>query len=62
MLLPPGRGPLKDQTPVKVMDTEKKTTTAEGAGTAEVKEKVALAVRPLAVDGFDSSRMARPRS
>ena len=47
-----GRGPLKDQTPVKVVDTEKKTATADGAGTAEVKEKAAIAVRPLAVESF----------
>jgi hypothetical protein len=51
-----GRGPLKDQTPVKIADTETKYAPAGTAGKdtpkAEVKEKAAVAVRPLAVESF----------
>jgi hypothetical protein len=49
-----GRGPLKAETPVKVVDTETKRTTDNGNTTAstEVKEKVAVALRPLSVESF----------
>jgi len=51
-----GRGPLKTETPVKVADTETKYPAGSAGGgkvgTAEVKEKAAVAYRPLAVDSF----------
>jgi len=53
-----GRGPLNDQTPVKVVDTETKRPAAD-ANTAdkktpvtEIKEKAAVVVRPLAIESF----------
>jgi len=46
-----GRGPLKPETPTKVTDTETKYPASGGSGArAEVKEKAAVALRPLAVD------------
>jgi len=47
-----GKGPLKPQAAVKVTDAESKTEQSNGKTTArtEVKEKAAIAVRPLAVD------------
>jgi hypothetical protein len=48
-----GRGPLKPQTPTKVTDTETKYAAAGKNGpSAEVKEKAAIAVRPLMVESF----------
>jgi hypothetical protein len=52
-----GRGPLKAQTPVKVTDTEKTYPAGASGGSnaqgkAEVKEKAAVALRPLAVQSF----------
>ena len=45
-----GRGPLKPQTPTKVTDTETKyTPPSKNAPAVEVKEKAAVAVRPLTV-------------
>ena len=43
-----GRGPLNEQTPVKIVDSEKEYK-SPGAK-AEVKEKAAVVVRPLAVE------------
>ena len=48
-----GRGPLKPQTPKKVADTETKYEPGGSkAPKVEVKEKAAVAVRPLTVESF----------
>jgi hypothetical protein len=46
-----GHGPLNEQTPVKVVDSETKyKAPGDKAPVAEVKEKAAVAVRPLTVE------------
>jgi len=47
-----GRSPLKAEPPVKVRDAETKQPAGSPNATAEVKEKAAVALRPLTVESF----------